>query len=62
VRAHSHHQRYDEKVANRTGVGRRPPISLYMIVARAEGCTYAAKVGALCLVQGPFSVVPRAKP
>jgi hypothetical protein len=39
-------------------VSRRPPISLYTIVARTEGYTYAAKVWALTLVQGPFSVAP----
>jgi hypothetical protein len=27
-------------------------------VARTEGYTYAAKVWAMCLVQGPFSVAP----
>jgi hypothetical protein len=32
------------------------------IVARAEGSTYDAKVWAVCLVRGPFSVSPRAVP
>jgi hypothetical protein len=41
-----------------TAVSPRPPISLSRIVARAEGYTYAAKLWALCLVQGPFSVAP----
>jgi hypothetical protein len=39
-------------------VSPRPPISLYTIVAHAEGYTFAAKVWALSLVQGSFSVVP----
>jgi hypothetical protein len=34
----------------------RPPISLYTIVALAEGYTNGAKVWALLIVQGPFSV------
>jgi apolipoprotein N-acyltransferase len=32
----------------------RPPNPSNSIVARTEGCPYAAKVWALCLVQGPF--------
>jgi hypothetical protein len=56
---------YDAKVANRNvkdfgwemraihgAVSRRPPISLYTIVARTEGYTYAAKVWDFSLVQG----------
>ena len=39
-------------------VSRRPPISLYTIVARTDGYTYAAKVWDLSLVQGPVSVAP----
>jgi hypothetical protein len=39
-------------------VSRRPPISLSTIVARTEGYTHTAKVWAVSLVQGPFSVVP----
>jgi hypothetical protein len=39
-------------------VSRRPPIALSTIVARTEGCTYAVKVWAVSLVQGPFSVAP----
>jgi hypothetical protein len=39
-------------------VSRRPPISLVTIVARTEGYTHAAKVWALFIVQGPFSVAP----
>jgi hypothetical protein len=35
-----------------------PPNPSYPTVARTEGYTYAAKVWALCLVQGPFSVAP----
>jgi hypothetical protein len=31
---------------------RRPPISLYMVEARTKGCTYAAKVLALSIIQG----------
>ena len=37
-------------------VTRRPPISLYTMVPRTEGYTYAAKVWDSSLVQGPFSV------
>jgi hypothetical protein len=40
-------------------VSRRPPISLYTVVARSEGYTYAANVWDLSLVQGRFSVAPR---
>jgi hypothetical protein len=39
-------------------VSRRAPVSLCTIVARTEGYTYAAKVWALFIVQGPFSVAP----
>ena len=39
-------------------VSRRPPISLDKIVARTHMHTYAAKVWALSIVQGPFSVAP----
>jgi hypothetical protein len=31
-----------------------------IVVARAEGYTYAAKVWAVCLVQGPHFLSPRA--
>jgi hypothetical protein len=59
----------DAKVANRNGrdfgwviahaaVSRRPPISLYRIVARTHLYTYAAKAWDLSLVQGPFPVAP----
>jgi hypothetical protein len=44
-----------------TRVSRRPPISLYMIVARAHMYTYAAKFWDLSIVQGHF-LSPRAKP
>jgi tRNA-binding EMAP/Myf-like protein len=52
--------------ANRLGVrgraalsvSRRSPNRPNTLVARTEGYTYAAKVWALCLVQGPFSVAP----
>ena len=44
--------------AARAAVTRRPPISLSTSVALTEGCTYAAKVWAVFLVQGPFSVAP----
>jgi hypothetical protein len=37
-------------------VSRRPPISLYTIVARTH--TYDVKVWDLSIVQGPFSVAP----
>ena len=37
----------------------RPPYPFNMMVARTEGYTYAAKVWALSLVQGPFSVAKR---
>jgi hypothetical protein len=47
----------------RLAVSRRPPISLYKIVARTHMYTYAAQVWDSSLVQGPFSVAPsRAKP
>jgi hypothetical protein len=57
------------KVANRgvrgfgweiahAAVSRRPPISLYTIVARTRMYTYAASVWDLSIVQGPFSVAP----
>ena len=39
-------------------VSRRPPISLYGIVARTHMCTYAANVWDVSIVQGPFSVAP----
>jgi hypothetical protein len=42
----------------RAAVSRRPPISFYTIVARTHMYTYDAKVWALSLVQGPFSVAP----
>jgi hypothetical protein len=59
----------DEKVANRNvrgfgweiahaAVTRLPPISLYAVVARTAGYTFAAKVCDLSLVQGPFSAAP----
>jgi hypothetical protein len=59
----------DQTVANRNGrgfgweiahaaVSRRPPISLYTMVARTEGYTYDARVWDLFLVQGPFPVAP----
>ena len=63
----------NEKVANRNGrdfgweiahaaVSRRPPISLYTIVAHTEGYTYAAKVWDLSIVQGQDHFLsPRAK-
>jgi hypothetical protein len=35
---------------------RRPPISLYPVVLRTGGYTYAAKVWDLSIMQGPFSV------
>jgi hypothetical protein len=34
------------------------PISLYTVVARTQGYTYAAQVWDLSIVQGPFSVAP----
>ena len=37
------------------GLTRRPPISLYTIVARTHMYTYAANVWDLCIVQVPFS-------
>ena len=37
-------------------VTRRPPISVYWIVARTEGYTHHAKVWDLSIVRGPFSV------
>jgi hypothetical protein len=57
----------NEQVANRNGgdfgwkiahaaVSRRPPISLYTVVARAEGYAYDASVWALSIILGPFSV------
>jgi hypothetical protein len=60
---------YDAKVANRNGrdfgwaiahgaVSRRPPISLYTIVARTRMYTYDAQVWDFSLVQGPFAVAP----
>ena len=39
-------------------VSRRPPISLYTIVAHTEGYTYDVGVWDLSIVQGPFSVAP----
>jgi hypothetical protein len=39
-------------------VSRRPPTPLDTMVARTEGCTYAANVWNLSIVQGPFSVAP----
>jgi hypothetical protein len=39
-------------------VSRRPPYSLYTMVAGTEGYTHAAKVWDLSLVLGPFSVAP----
>jgi hypothetical protein len=39
-------------------VSRRPPISLYTIVARTEGYMYDTKVWDLSIVQGAFSVAP----
>jgi hypothetical protein len=39
-------------------VSRRPPISLYTMVPRTEGCTHDARVWEMSLVQGPFSVAP----
>jgi hypothetical protein len=39
-------------------VSRRPLISLYTIVDRSHMYTHAAKVWALSIVQGPFSVAP----
>jgi hypothetical protein len=39
-------------------VTRRPPISLYTIVARTGGYTYDVGVWDLSIVQGPFSVAP----
>ena len=53
------------KVANRhvkdsgweiahAAVSRRPPVSLHTVVDRSEGCTYAAKVWDVSIVQGPF--------
>jgi hypothetical protein len=39
-------------------VSRRPPISLYTIVARTEGYTCTAEVWDLSIVQGAFSVAP----
>ena len=39
-------------------VSRRPPISLYTIVARTRMYTYDAKVWDASIVQGPFSVAP----
>jgi hypothetical protein len=61
--------RTDEKVANRNAkdfgweiahvaVSRRPPIFLDTIVARTHMYTYAAKLWASSLVQGPISVAP----
>ena len=38
----------------RLAVSRRPPISLYKIVARTHMYTYAAQVWDSSLVQGPF--------
>jgi hypothetical protein len=38
----------------------RPRNPSNMIAARVESYTHAAKVWALCVVQGPFSVAPRA--
>jgi hypothetical protein len=40
-------------------VSRRPPISLYTVVARTHMYTYAAKVWDLSIIQGPVSVAPR---
>jgi hypothetical protein len=39
-------------------VTRRPPISLYTMVPRTGGYTYAAKVWDSSIVQGSFSVAP----
>jgi hypothetical protein len=39
-------------------VSRRPPISLYTIVARTHMYTYDAKVWDWFIVQGPVSVAP----
>jgi hypothetical protein len=39
-------------------VSRRPPNSLNTIAARTHMYTYAAKVWALPIIQGPFSVAP----
>jgi hypothetical protein len=39
-------------------VSRRPPISLYTVVARTHMYTYDARVWDLSIVQGPFSVAP----
>jgi hypothetical protein len=35
-----------------------PPVSLFRIVTRTEGYTYAAKVWDVSIVEGPFSVAP----
>jgi hypothetical protein len=48
---------FKEKRAH-VAVSRRPPISLYTIVARTHMYTYDARVWALSLVQGPVSVAP----
>ena len=50
-------QRQGFRVGDRSheAVSRRPPISLYTIIARAHMYTYAAKVWDLFVVQGPFS-------
>jgi hypothetical protein len=59
----------DATVANRDGRGfgwevghaavtRRPPISLYTMVARTEGYAYDVGVRDWSIVQGPFSVAP----
>ena len=43
-------------------VSRRPPISLCTIVPRTHMYTYAPRVWALSIVQGPFSVAPCPNP
>ena len=61
----------DAKVANRdftsrdigweiahAAVTRRPPISLYTLVARTGGYAYDVGVWDLSIIQGPFSVAP----
>jgi hypothetical protein len=67
--ARTHSSFCDEKVANRNvrdfgweiahaAVSRPSPVPLSTSVARTEGYTYASKVWALSIVQGPFSVAP----
>jgi hypothetical protein len=43
-------------------VTRRPPISLYMIVARTGSYTYIVGVWDLSIVQGAFSITPMPNP